>query len=100
MLLCITDLHLQALTPLSHPARCSNGTSDLGPHGALSPELTRRRSWAHMAQDNVRPLGIVPDDQGNTSRCGESLGRPDAVERQLQGPLFMERDAHNLREGW
>lgn len=57
-----------ALIPSFPSAQGSGGSRGLGTGAVVSGELISALSWAHVGEDNMRPLGTVPDDQGNAPR--------------------------------
>lgn len=57
-----------ALIPSFPSAQGSGGSRGLGTDGVVSGELISALSGAHVGEDNMRPLGTVPDGQGNAPR--------------------------------
>ena len=56
-------------------------------------------SWAELGQNNMRPLGTVPDDHSNATNGWVSWGDHMQQGRCPWGPFFTESGAHGLCEG-
>lgn len=89
-----------ALIPSSPSAQGSGGSRGLGTTGVESSTLISALSWAHVGGDNMRPLGTVPDDQGNAPRWVGISGQASCSTGDFRGgPLFTETHTQDMSEG-